>query len=182
MTRILGSLVSQTFASWNQVAGLRLLEGLRSGMTSTSGGPRFRTVPRGEDGAVDRPYFVRGQRPDQPFKPFPWHRRQLVDHQSARPPQSALSGRLNGKSEDWRRHRTGGQGAHDDRVVGVESVVLNDDGWPGFSRIGRAARDGADLVARLQAGVRQCGAAPGFRPSRAGPATRWRSVCADGPS
>jgi hypothetical protein len=33
----------------------------------------------------------------------------------------------------------GGQGTYDDRVVRVESIVLNDDGWTGLAAVSGAA-------------------------------------------
>src|SRR5258706_8097402 len=41
----------------------------------------------------------------------------------------------------------GGQRAHDDRIVGVEPIVLDDDRGSRLARIGRSTCDGPDLAA-----------------------------------
>ena len=42
--------------------------------------------------------------------------------------------------------RIGGQGAHDDRIVRVEPIVLDDDRGSRLAGIGRSTRDGPDLA------------------------------------
>jgi hypothetical protein len=59
--------------------------------------------------------------------------------------QSSPVAGLDDEPEDWCRRRIGGQGAHDYRIVRVESIILDDDRRPGLPRIGRATSDGPDL-------------------------------------
>jgi len=46
--------------------------------------------------------------------------------------------------------RIGGQGAHDDRIVRVEPIVLDDDRRSRLARIGRSACDGPDLPLTIE--------------------------------
>lgn len=61
-------------------------------------------------------------------------------------PQPTLGTGLDGKPEDRCWRRIGGQGAHDDRIVRVEPIVLDDDGGSRLAGIGRSTRDGPDLA------------------------------------
>lgn len=107
---------------------------------------RFGQTQEHEDGTVERLDIFGSQRSDQTSEPPPWHSSQLVHHHSAWRAQSTLSAGLNGRSEDRCRRRIGGQGAHDDGIVRVESVVLNNHRRTRFADIGGAPRDGPDLA------------------------------------
>ena len=72
--------------------------------------------------------------------------RMMVDKLTAVPRMRPPGARLDLKPEDWRRGRVGRHRAHDDRVVGVEAVVLNDDRRSRLTRIGGAASDGPHLA------------------------------------
>src|SRR5262245_6957035 len=78
--------------------------------------------------------------------PFPWHRSQLVHHQPARSPQPSPRIGWNRQPEYRRRRRIGRQGTHDNRLVRVEPVVLNDDGGTGLASVGGTTSDGPDLT------------------------------------
>ena len=67
----------------------------------------------------------------------------IIRH-GARNPLWALG--LDGKPEDRCRRRIGGQGAHDDRIVRVEAVILDDDRGSRLAGVDRATRDGPDLA------------------------------------
>lgn len=107
---------------------------------------RFRQTQEYENGAVERLHFFGGQRADQPSEASPRHGSQLVHHHPAWCTQSAPGTGLDGKPEDRGRRRIGRQGAHDDRIVRVEPIVLDDDGGSRLAGIGRSTRDGPDLA------------------------------------
>jgi hypothetical protein len=60
--------------------------------------------------------------------------------------RSTLGTGLDGKPEDRRLRRIGSQGAHNDRIVRVEPIILDDDRGSRLARIGRSTRDGPDLA------------------------------------
>ena len=70
----------------------------------------------------------------------------LVDHQPARRPQSVAPARLNQQPKQRGLGRVSGEGADGDRGGGVETVILENDHWPGFAGVVLAARDGPDLA------------------------------------
>src|SRR5258708_10331085 len=107
---------------------------------------RFGQAQEYEDGAVERDHFFGGERCDQPSEASPRHRSELVDHHPAWRTQSTPGARLDGKPEDRCRRRIGGQGAHDDRVGRVESVVLDDDRGLRLACVGCATGNGPDLA------------------------------------
>ena len=90
----------------------------------------------------------------------------LVHHHPAWCTQSTLGTGLDGKPKDRCRRRIGGQGTHDDRIIRVEPIVLDDDRWSRLARIGRATRDGPDLAtphSSFQAKLRRRTPGPAWR-------------------
>jgi hypothetical protein len=101
---------------------------------------------KNEDGTVERPHFLGGQRPNGPSYASPRHGRQLVHHDATCCTQSTLGAGLDGKSEDWRWRGICRQGTHHNRIVGVEPVVLDDDRGTRLADMSCATRDGPDFT------------------------------------
>jgi hypothetical protein len=87
------------------------------------------------------------QLPDPDTHAVSGHRRNPVNHQTARLAQAVLCAWFNRQSQQERFARVGGQRANRYGVGRIETIILNYDGGPRLSDLGSSAGYGPNLAA-----------------------------------